>query len=143
MKVFVGCADAAGTEILKEVVAEVKKTVSDPAAVEELGCGYAEAEAVFSNDDFASGSSVRGIFLCPTGLDSSCRLNQKCKAVRAAPCHDEYTAKMCRLHNNAQVLCAGYQTTGPEILKEMVKTFLTTDFEGGRHADRVGKISCL
>ena len=77
MKVFVGCADAAGTEILKEVVAEVKKTISDPAAVQELGCGYAEAEAAFSNDDFASGSSVRGIFLCPTGLDSSCRLNQK------------------------------------------------------------------
>ncbi|CAD7946871.1 unnamed protein product [Amoebophrya sp. A120] len=82
-----------------------------------------------------------GVFVCQTGLESSCGLNQKGhKQIRAAVCHDDYTAKFCRLHNGANVLCLGQATLGDEVAKEMVLRFLSTAFEGGRHQGRVEKI---
>ena len=60
--------------------------------------------------------------------------------VRAALCHDHYTARMSRAHNNANVLCVGGRTTGVEVALDMVAVFLETGFEGGRHGRRVGKI---
>ena len=67
----------------------------------------------------------------------------KFAGIRAALCHEAYTARMCRNHNDANVMCMGARTSGPEMHKEMVKAFLSSDFEGGRHADRVAKITAL
>eukprot|EP00695_Tsukubamonas_globosa_P003822 TRINITY_DN852_c0_g1_i1.p1 TRINITY_DN852_c0_g1~~TRINITY_DN852_c0_g1_i1.p1 ORF type:complete len:153 (+),score=33.19 TRINITY_DN852_c0_g1_i1:59-517(+) len=80
-----------------------------------------------------------GIALCGSGIGISIACN-KVPGIRCALCHDEYTARYCRLHNNANVLSFGGRTTGPEIAKQMVDSFLNTDFEGGRHCGRVDKI---
>ena len=67
----------------------------------------------------------------------------KVNGIRAALCHDHYTALMCREHNDANVLCMGARVSGGEIIKEMVVTYLETPFEGGKHAKRVAKIHAL
>ncbi|CAD7946193.1 unnamed protein product [Amoebophrya sp. A25] len=84
-----------------------------------------------------------GIFACKTGLDSSCWINMKVPSLRAAKCHDDYTTKFCRLHNDAHILCLGQNTIGPEVAKEMVKRFVTTEFEGDRHVQRLQKVHGL
>ncbi|HXG09710.1 MAG TPA: RpiB/LacA/LacB family sugar-phosphate isomerase, partial [Gemmataceae bacterium] len=62
------------------------------------------------------------------------------RGVRAAPCHDSITAEMSRRHNDANVLCLSGDLLGEELIERMVKIWLTTEFEGGRHARRVEKI---
>ena len=90
----------------------------------------------------ANGEADRGIVLCGTGIGISIAAN-KIKGIRAALCHETYTAKMSRQHNNANILAMGGRTTGPEIAKEIVRTWMTTEFEGGRHERRVNKIMAL
>lgn len=86
-----------------------------------------------------SGQASCGILLCGTGIGMSIAAN-KVPGIRAALCHDHYTAKLTRQHNDANVLCAGARTTGIEVIKDMVEVFLATPFEGGRHAQRVAKL---
>jgi ribose 5-phosphate isomerase B len=62
------------------------------------------------------------------------------RGVRAALCHDAFTAEMARRHNNANVLCMGGRTTGPGVAIQMLDIFLGTPFDGGRHAQRVEKV---
>lgn len=90
--------------------------------------------------DVASGVLDVGIALCGTGIGASIVAN-KAKGIRAALCHNEYTARMSRAHNNANVLVMGGRVTGPEIAFAMVHEFLTTAFDGGRHERRINKIS--
>lgn len=90
--------------------------------------------------DVASGKLVTGIALCGTGIGASMVAN-KVKGIRAALCHNEYTAKMSRAHNDANVLVMGGRVTGPEIAFAMVHEFLNTSFDGGRHERRVNKIT--
>lgn len=89
-----------------------------------------------------TGKSKFGFLLCGTGIGVSLAAN-KIDGIRAALCHDHYTAKMARAHNDANVMCAGARVTGPEVIKEMAGVFLTTTHEGGRHADRVAKVMLL
>ncbi len=67
----------------------------------------------------------------------------KFPGVRAAPCHDDITAEMSRRHNNLNVLCLSADLLGSKLIDRMVEIWLTTEFEGGRHARRVGKINEL
>ena len=67
----------------------------------------------------------------------------KIKGIRAACCSDYFSAKYTRLHNDANALCMGGRVIGPGLAIELVDVFLTTDFEGGRHARRIGKIAEL
>jgi ribose 5-phosphate isomerase B len=67
----------------------------------------------------------------------------KVPGVRAATCHDEVTAEMSRRHNDLNVLCLAAEMLGPEMQDKVIRTWLTTPFEGGRHARRVGKITAL
>ena len=83
-----------------------------------------------------------GILFCGTGIGISISAN-KINGIRAALCHDHFTAKMSRMHNDANVVCCGARVTGPEVIAEIVETFLLTPFEGGRHAGRVAKIMAL
>ena len=83
---------------------------------------------------------VFGVFVCASGLEANVYLNKKFPSLRCATGHDDYTAQYSRLHNNAQVLNIGAEYVGVEVAKGMVKRFVNTDFEGGRHEGRVAKI---
>ncbi|ESL07621.1 ribose 5-phosphate isomerase [Trypanosoma rangeli SC58] len=81
-----------------------------------------------------------GVLACGSGIGMSIAAN-KVAGVRAALCHDHYTAVMSRLHNDANVVCVGERTTGVEVIREIIITFLQTPFSGeDRHARRIGKI---
>lgn len=81
-----------------------------------------------------------GILICGTGIGMSIAANRH-MAIRAAVCHDEYTAEMSRLHNKANVLCIGERVLDPEAAEKIVKVWLSTEFEGGRHQRRIDKFS--
>ena len=82
----------------------------------------------------------RGILICGTGM-GMCIAANKFMGVRAAPCHDDVTAEMSRLHNDANVLCLSADLLGDRLVNRMVEIWLKTDFEGGRHARRIDKIA--
>lgn len=86
------------------------------------------------------GEAERGILVCGTGL-GMCIAANKFRGVRAAPCHDDLTAEMSRRHNDANVLCLSADLLGEKLVQRMVGLWLTTPFEGGRHARRVAKIA--
>ncbi|NMM46008.1 ribose 5-phosphate isomerase B [Rhodospirillaceae bacterium KN72] len=88
----------------------------------------------------ADGRATRGILVCGSGIGISIAANRH-RHIRAALCHNSTEARLSRLHNDANVIALGARTIGPEVALECVRTFLTTDFEGGRHARRVGKLS--
>lgn len=120
--------------------------------VEELGhegvdFGPQETDSV-DYPDFAatvaeavgSGEVERGILICGTGI-GMCIAANKFDGVRAAVCHDEMTAELSRRHNNANILCLSGDLLGDRLVHRMVEVWITTEFEGGRHARRVGKIA--
>ena len=80
-----------------------------------------------------------GILICGTGIGMSIAAN-KVKGIRAALCHNAYTAKMARAHNNAQILCFGERVLGQGVVESVINAFINTQPEGGRHAERVAKI---
>lgn len=83
--------------------------------------------------------AARGILLCGSGVGISIAAN-RFPLIRAALCHDEYTARMSRLHNDANVLIMGGRTTGIETAKGITEVWLNTEFEGGRHKSRIDKL---
>ncbi len=87
----------------------------------------------------ANGEFERGILICGTGLGMSIVANRH-KGVRAALCHNLYTARMSRLHNDANILVMGGRVIGTGLALEMVDLFLNTPFERGRHQIRVEQI---
>ena len=87
----------------------------------------------------SEGRVQRGILICGTGI-GMCIAANKVPGVRAAPCHDSITAEMSRRHNDANVLCLSADLLGEELIERMVRIWLETPFEGGRHARRVEKI---
>jgi ribose 5-phosphate isomerase B len=87
----------------------------------------------------STGTAERGILICGTGI-GMCIAANKMRGVRAAPCHDSITAEMSRRHNDANVLCLSADLLGEELIDRMVRIFLETPFDGGRHARRVEKI---
>ena len=96
--------------------------------------GRAAAEAV------ASGRCEKGIVICTTGIGISITAN-KVKGIRCALCSEPLSAELCRQHNNANMLAMGAGIVGPNLAQRIVDTFLATEFEGGRHARRVGLIT--
>jgi ribose 5-phosphate isomerase B len=80
-----------------------------------------------------------GILICGTGIGISIAAN-KVQGIRAALCHDAYTAKMSRAHNDANILAFGERVVGKGVIESIIDAFCETPFEGGRHAGRVGKI---
>ena len=96
--------------------------------------GAAAAQAV------ASGACEKGIVICTTGIGISIAANKVC-GIRCALCTDPLMAEMCRRHNDANMLALGAGIVGPNLAERIVEAFLTTEFEGGRHARRVGLIT--
>ena len=113
--------------------------------VKDLGC-YSPDRADYPDYGIACGEAVvkgeadRGIVVCGTGIGISIAAN-KVKGVRCALCTDPVMARLCREHNNANMLSLGERIVGVELAKGIVDAFLNTEAEGGRHAERVGKIS--
>ena len=85
------------------------------------------------------GSVDRGILICGTGI-GMCIAANKVRGVRAAPCHDSITAELSRRHNDSNILCLSADLLGEELIERMIRIWLETPFEGGRHARRVDKI---
>ena len=141
MKIALG-ADHAGFE-LKEKIKEyllkkggievIDKGTNSKESVDYPKYGHAVANAVVSKEvDF-------GILVCTTGVGISIAAN-KINGIRAALCHNEYTARLSRLHNDANIIALGARVLGEDLGLACVETFINTEFEGGRHARRVGKI---
>ena len=86
------------------------------------------------------GRAARGVLICGTGIGMSIAINRH-RAVRAALCHDATTARLARQHNDANVLVLGGRVLGAETARDCLRIFLSTEFEGGRHARRVAKLS--
>jgi ribose 5-phosphate isomerase B len=116
---------------------------------EVIDCGSHGEDAVDYPDIAAdvarrvsAGTVDRGILLCCTGVGMAIAAN-KLPGVRAATCHDEVTAEMSRRHNDLNVLCLSAEMIGAEVQDKILRTWLSTPFEGGRHARRVAKITAL
>ncbi len=82
----------------------------------------------------------RGVIVCGTGLGIAIAANRH-RWIRASVCHDATTARLARQHNDANVLALGARVVGFEVARDCLRAFLTTEFEGGRHARRVAKMS--
>lgn len=141
MKVAIG-ADHGGFE-LKQQLIELVETLGYQ--VYDLGCHSKEsvdyprfAEAVCAK--IVESDADVGILVCGTGIGMAIAANRH-RQIRAALCHDDYTARMSREHNNANVLCLGARVIGPGVAEEIVKVWLTTDFAGGRHQQRIAQFS--
>ena len=88
----------------------------------------------------ANGECEKGILVCGTGIGMSIAAN-KVKGIRAAVCTDHFSVKYTRLHNNTNVLCLGGRVLGDAYALELVDIFMTTEYEGGRHENRLKKIT--
>jgi RpiB/LacA/LacB family sugar-phosphate isomerase len=114
-----------------------------------IDCGTHSTESVDYPDfaqavaiKVANGSAWRGVIIDGAGI-GSCMAANKVKGVRAAMCYDHATASNSREHNNANVLTLGAGLIGPNLAKQILDTFLATEFGGGRHARRVDKIMMI
>lgn len=115
--------------------------VEDLGTFSEESVDYPDVAALVAGK-VSRGEVDRGILVCGTGL-GMCIAANKFAGVRAAPCHDDLTAEMSRRHNDANVLCLSADLLGERIMDRIIETWLSTPFEGGRHARRVDKISTL
>ncbi|MDM5309045.1 ribose 5-phosphate isomerase B [Peribacillus frigoritolerans] len=88
----------------------------------------------------ARGEFDRGILICGTGIGMSIAAN-KVKGIRCALVHDVYSAKLTRQHNDTNMLAMGERVIGPGLAREIAQTWLTSEFEGGRHQNRIGLIA--
>lgn len=143
MRIAIGC-DHRGCDV-KDKVAELLRSldheVVDEGTYECASVDYPDIAAAVAQK--VSDQDVdRGILICGTGI-GMCIAANKFPGVRAAPCHDDLTAEMSRLHNDLNVLCLSADMLGGRLIDRMIKIWLTTDFEGGRHARRVEKIGQL
>lgn len=141
MKIAIGCDHGAfrlKNEIIEFLNSE-KYEVKDFGTYSEESCDYPDialpvAEAVANKEyDF-------GILVCGTGIGIGIAAN-KVPGIRAALCSDTFSAHATREHNNANILTMGQRVVGTGLALDIVKTFLNTEFEGGRHQKRIDKIS--
>jgi ribose 5-phosphate isomerase B len=126
-------------EMIRVLVADLGHGVHD------LGCHSLESVdypdiARLVCEQVDTGAMDRGILICGTGIGMSMAANRY-GHVRAALCHDHYTARMSREHNDANVLCMGERVTGIGVAEEIVRIWLGTEFSGGRHLGRIEKFS--
>ncbi|NLL46756.1 MAG: ribose 5-phosphate isomerase B [Clostridiales bacterium] len=137
-------SDHAGFDLKQEIIAYLKEKgleYKDFGTFSRESCDYpdfgeAAARAV------VSGECERGILICGTGIGISMAAN-KVRGIRCASCSDCFSAEMARLHNNANMLAFGARVVGGGLALKLVEIFLNTEFEGGRHGRRVGKIMAI
>ena len=144
MKVAIGC-DHGGINLKPILIDYLEKK-----GIEYVDFGCFEKTSVDYNDyalkvanAVSSGECEKGVVICGTGIGVSIVAN-KVKGVRCGHCHDVFSAKMTRLHNDANVLALGERVVGPGLMVEIVDAFLSTEFSfDERHERRVNKIKAL
>ena len=143
MKIAMGCDH--GGYALKEDI----KNLLTGKGYEVVDCGTYSTEScdypVFGEAaarKVASGECACGVVICTTGIGISIAAN-KVRGVRCAHCTDTLSAEMTRRHNDANMLAIGAGITGKNLAERMVEVFLSTEFEGGRHARRVGLLDAI
>ena len=142
-KIYIG-ADSAGyelKELLKQHMTEGGYTVVDVGTDSTASCHYPIFAAAVARGVQGDADAL-GILVCGTGIGMSMAAG-KFRGIRAAVCGDTFSARMTRMHNDANVLCIGARVIGPGLARDIVDLFLTTDFEGGRHATRVDMITAI
>lgn len=137
MKIVLG-SDHGGFALKKEIaqfLAQAGHEVSDVGCHSEDSVDYPDfADKVCA--EVIEGRALRGILVCGTGIGMSIAANRY-RSIRAALCHESFTARMSREHNDANVLCLGDRVLGVAIALDIVKTWLETEFAGGRHQRRI------
>jgi ribose 5-phosphate isomerase B len=141
VKIALGC-DHGGFAVKTEIV-ELLQSMGHE--VNDHGCNSGQSVnypdyAKMVCQDVENGTADRGILICGTGIGMSMAAN-RFKSIRAALCHELFTAAMSREHNDANVLCLGARVVGPGLILEIVRTWLTTEFAGGRHQNRIAMFS--
>lgn len=139
-KIIIG-SDHGGFD-LKEKVKTILEAESY--VVEDAGCHNAESVhypeiAKKVAEKVSNGEIEKGILICGTGIGMSLAAN-RFKGVRATLCHDHITARFSREHNNSNILVMGQRVLGDEVAFDIVKTWLHTEFEGGRHQTRISML---
>lgn len=129
-KVLVGHLQTSGHEVIDVGVFTDEKKVDYPDVAKEVAGKVSGDEGSF------------GVLVCGTGIGMAIAAN-KVKGIRAANVHDITEARFARLHNNANIVTVGQRTLGAETAKDAIDTFLATNFEGGRHEERVQKITAI
>lgn len=137
-------ADHRGFAGIKQLADKLRREGQE---VELLGdCSATQADyperAYLVGQAVATGQCDLGVLLCGTGIGMSIAAN-KVKGVRAAVVHDELTAELSRSHNNANVLCLSADLLGQRLIEKIVEVWLASEFEGGRHARRIRKITAI
>ncbi len=144
MKVAIG-SDHLGYELKALLRDELAALGHEPV---DFGCDGATDEVDYPDvaaplaQAIADGELERGVLVCGTGLGMAITAN-KIPGVRAACCHDTYSAERSRRSNNAQVLCLGALVVGPALARELLHRWLESEFDGGRSARKVAKIDAL
>jgi ribose 5-phosphate isomerase B len=141
MQIAIG-SDHRGFEAKRRLVSTLEglsHSVIDQGTASSDSCDYPDFAYAVSKQ-VSTGAAARGILICGTGL-GMCIAANKVRGVRAASCQDLITAEMSRRHNDANVLCLSADLLGEELMVQMVRTWLDTPFEAGRHARRVDKIT--
>lgn len=134
-------SDHAGVEmkaIIKEYIESLGHQVEDMGPFSHTSVDYPDYAKLVCQNVNAKKADL-GICVCGTGIGMSIACN-KIKGIRAALCSDTVSAKFTRLHNDANVLCMGARIIGIELAKAIVDEFLSTNFEGGRHQQRINKL---
>jgi ribose 5-phosphate isomerase B len=140
MKVAIGC-DHAGVSLKNEILPELEKlgiTWKDFGTTSEESVDYPDFGEKVS-EEVSRGNFERGILICGTGIGMSI-VSNKFPGIRAALCSESFSAKMSRLHNDANVLVLPGRIINSDTAKEIVNAWFTTPFEGGRHQRRLDKI---
>jgi ribose 5-phosphate isomerase B len=141
-KIFIG-ADSAGFPLKEEIRDYLKGKgydVTDFGTDSTASCHYPEFASKVCTEVQKDPDNTFGILICGTGIGMSMCAN-KYNGIRAALCSDTYSAKMTRLHNDANVICMGARVTGSCLAIDILDAFLENGYEGGRHAIRVGMMS--
>ena len=126
-------------ERIKKLLQESGHEVQDFGTDGLSSCDYPDM-AIVAAKAVAAGECDRGVLICGTGIGMSIAAN-KVHKVRAALCHDELTAQLARKHNDANILCLPADLVGEQLIKLIIHAWLTSEFEGGRHARRLDKIT--
>ncbi|PQO35429.1 ribose 5-phosphate isomerase B [Blastopirellula marina] len=140
MRIAIG-SDHRGVSVRHSIIELLKRLGHEVHDVGAFDCGsvdYPDIAAMVSQS-VAAGDVDRGVLICGSGIGMAIVAN-KVPGVRAATCHDDLTAEMSRRHNNVNVLCLSADMLGERLIDRMVEIWLTTEFEGGRHARRIEKI---
>ncbi|MGE3182957.1 MAG: ribose 5-phosphate isomerase B [Phycisphaerae bacterium] len=140
MKIAIGSDHRGFTtkEHIRVQLEELGNSVTDLGTHSAEPCDYPDA-AIKVAKAVSNGEAERAVLICGSGIGVAITAN-KVPGVRAALCHDAYSAEMSRRHNDANILCIGSDRVGEAAIAEIVRSWITTEFEGGRHARRVAKI---